>query len=177
MGPNILKNVSVSILLLISIGCEDNAILGPQSEERESIRVFVDMPIIQRIELNDYSWQTLFTIDGDLESEDPNQSLEFFRVTWESNMFWLVNDTTGYFKTNCRTCTNGVWYDSDGSTIEMEYDFHSMAPVTNQVSITNSEGNFSNVIAPVRSMVGRSMWLWWSVNGTLVDSMSIFLME
>ena len=176
MGLNTLKSVSVSIILLITIGCEDNAILGPQHES-ESVRVYVDMPQIDRIELNDYSWQTLYTIDGDLESDDPTVSLEYFRVTWDSDMFWLINDTSGYFRLNCRTCTDGVWYDHDGSTLEMEYDFHSMAPVTNQVSLTNSEGNFSNVIAPVRSMVGQSMWLWWSVNGTLVDSMSIFLME
>ena len=38
-------------------------------------------------------------------------------------------------------------------------------------------GDFGNVLAPVRSMVGKSMWLWWSINGTVIDSMSIFLME
>lgn len=177
MGLNILKSVSVSIILLITIGCEDNSLLGPTYWEESTERVYVDMTLVDRIELNDYSWQTLYTISGDLEAEDPSVSVENFRVTWESDMFWMVNDTTGYFRLNCRTCTDGVWYDNDGSTLEMQYDFHTMAPVTNQVSMTDSDGNFSNVIAPVRSMVNRSMWLWWSVNGTLVDSMSIFLME
>mgnify|MGYP003115364553 FL=1 len=176
MGLNILKNISVSLLLLISIGCESDALVGPRTEQ-EATRIFVDMPYVGSIELNDYSWQTLVTITGDLEAEDQTSSVENFRITWESNMFWLVNDTTGYFRANCRTCSDGVWYGADGAVLPMEYDFHSMAPVTNQVSISNQDGEFSNVLAPVRSMVGESMWLWWSVNDVLVDSMSIYLME
>ena len=180
MGRNILKNVSVSLLLLLAIGCEDNSLLGPRTGDLErdpAPLIYVDIPLIDRIELNDYSWQTLVTMSGNLEAEDPNVSVEHFRITWESDMFWVVNDTSGYFRLDCRTCDDGTWYDSDGSTLDMQYDFHTMSPVTNQVSLSNSEGEFHNVLAPVRSMVGKSMWLWWSVNGTLVDSMSIFLME
>ena len=92
MGLNTLKSVSVSLLLLITIGCESDAVLGPQ-QENESVHVYVDMPLIDRIELNDYPWQTLYTIDGDLESDDPTVSLEYFRVTWDSDMFWFINDT------------------------------------------------------------------------------------
>jgi hypothetical protein len=92
-------------------------------------------------------------------------------------MFWSINDTAGYFRSDCRGCRNGTWYGSDGSIVDMQYDFHTMAPVTNQVSLADSNGDFGNVLAPVRSMVGKSMWLWWSINGTVIDSMSIFLME
>ena len=52
MGLNILKSVSVSLFLLITIGCESDALLGPQ-QENESVHVYVDMPLIDRIELND----------------------------------------------------------------------------------------------------------------------------
>jgi len=176
MGSNILKNISVSLLLLITIGCEDT-LLSSSDQERETSLINVDMPYIDNIKLNDYSWQTLVVITGDLEAEDPAVSVEHFRITWESDMFWLVNDTTGYFRLDCRTCVDGTWYDSDGSTLDMQYDFHTMVPVTNQISLSDSNGEFHNVLAPVRSMIGRSMWLWWSVNGALADSMSIFLME
>jgi len=174
MGLNILKSVSVSLLLLITIGCESDSILGPRTQS-EPIHVIVTMPLIERIELNDYSWQTLMTIYGNLSSEDTD--VEFMRVEWDSDMFWSINDTAGYFRADCRGCSNGTWYSSDGSTEEMQYDFHTMAPVTNQVSLADSNGDFGNVLAPVRSMVGKSMWLWWSINGTVIDSMSIFLME
>ena len=90
MGLNILKSVSVSILLLISIGCEDNAVLGPQRTQSEPIHVIVTMPLIERIELNDYSWQTLMTIYGNLSSEDAD--VEFMRVEWDYDMFWSIND-------------------------------------------------------------------------------------
>jgi len=115
------------------------------------------------------------TIYGNLSSEDAD--VEFMRVEWDSDMFWSINDTAGYFRSDCRGCRNGTWYGSDGSIVDMQYDFHTMAPVTNQVSLADSNGDFGNVLAPVRSMVGKSMWLWWSINGTVIDSMSIFLME
>ena len=173
MGLNFLKSVSASLLLLlISTGCEDNSVIGPQNDP---IHVTVTMPLIERIELNDYSWQTLMTIYGNLSSEDTD--VEFMRVEWDSDMFWSIYDTTGYFRADCRGCESGTWYDSDGSIEPMQFDFHTMAPVTNQVSLADSGGDFGNVLAPVRSMVGKSMWLWWSINGTVIDSMSIFLME
>ena len=175
MVHNTLKNLVVSTLLLLVISCESPVGTGMTSHEHVTGNVTVIMPSIPRIELNDYTWQTIVTMYGLLESE--NISVENMRIEWQSDMFWVVDDTSGYFRLDCRTCVNGIWHDSDGTTSPMTYNFHTMAPVTNQVSITNSEGNFSNVIAPVRSMVGKSMWLWWSVNGTLVDSMSIFLME
>ena len=59
----------------------------------------------------------------------------------------------------------------------MVLDLDIMAPVTNYVSITDENGDFRNVIAPVRSMVGKSMWLWWEINCVMIDSQSIFLME
>lgn len=175
MGLNTLKNVSASLVFVFLIGCESDALVGPQNEDRVAhiIVTMVNMP--DMIELNDYSWQTLRTLYGNLESEDVN--VEHTRIEWFSDMYWVVGDTSGYFRLDCRECIDGTWYDSDGSTLEMRYDFHSMAPVTNQVSMANSDGDFGNVIAPVRSMVGHSMWLWWSIHGTVVDSMSIFLME
>ncbi len=170
MGLNILKNVSVSLLFLLIIGCEDTRV----GHEHGEVNVTVVMPYIDRIELNDYSWQTLVTMYGRLEAD---ADVQHVRVEWQSDMFWIVGDTTGYFRLNCRTCVDGFWYDRDGVIEPMVYNFHSMAPVTNQVSLTDSEGTFGNVLAPVRSMRGNSMWLWWSINGTVLDSMSIFLME
>ena len=170
MGLNILKSVSASLLFLLFIGCEDTRV----GHEHDIANVTVVMPLIERIELNDYTWQTLVTMYGTLESD---ANVEHIRIEWQSDMFWVVGDTTGYFRLNCRTCIDGFWYDQDGVIEPMTYNFHAMAPVTNQVSLADSDGEFGNVLAPVRSMVDKSMWLWWSINGTVIDSMSIFLME
>tara|TARA_B100000902_G_scaffold221141_1_gene210026 strand:+ start:3812 stop:4255 length:444 start_codon:yes stop_codon:yes gene_type:complete len=145
------------------------------THEHATGNVTVIMPLIPRIELSDYTWQTLVTMYGLLESD--NIDVENMRIEWQSDMFWVVDDTTGYFRLDCRTCIGGTWYDTDGTSSRMTYNFHTMAPVTNQVSLADSEGEFGNVLAPVRSMVGKSMWLWWSINDTVIDSMSIYLME
>ena len=57
----------------------------------------------------------------------------------------------------------------------MVYDFHSMSPVTNQISIADDLGQVGNVLAPVRSMRGDSMILWWNIGTAYLDSMEIQL--
>ncbi|MEC8169844.1 MAG: hypothetical protein VX036_01300 [Pseudomonadota bacterium] len=174
MDLSILKNRKGSVLaslLILLVGCESPT----EPTNIDPATVTVTMERIPNIELNDYSWQTIKTVDGNLSSDDVD--VENFRVEWSSDMYWSVHDTAGYFKLNCRTCRDGVWYGSDGTTEEMILDLDIMAPVTNYVSITDENGDFRNVIAPVRSMVGKSMWLWWEINCVMIDSQSIYLME
>tara|TARA_Y100000310_G_C20621240_1_gene783403 strand:- start:561 stop:1184 length:624 start_codon:yes stop_codon:yes gene_type:complete len=173
-----LKSVRFILFLIFGffaftiIGCEDNPIAG-RDENNGPLTVYVSVEYIPSINLNDHSWQTLRTLWGEMSSDDFD--VTHTRVEWKSDMFWVVYDTTGYFKIDCRTCETGTWYDTDGSTENMSYDFHTMSPVTNQVSLVDDEGVFGNVIAPVRSMRGDAMWLWWSINNTVLDSMLIVL--
>ena len=172
MGSNILKNLSVSFLFLFTIGCEDTRMDHPGNFDDSYGTVYVSVDSIPEIVINESSWQTLKTIWGELTSDI---DVTYTRVEWDSDMFWVINDTTGYFKANCKKCTVGLWYDNDGTTQAMEYDFHTMAPVTNQVSIVNDESKFGNVLAPVKAMRGDKMWLWWSIAGVYTDSMQIEL--
>ena len=171
MGLNILKNVSVSLLLILAIGCE----LPTEGKEVGDFHgtAFVAVEYIGEIELNESTWQTLYTMGGQMWSDDYN--VTHTRIEWESDMYWKVHDPNGYFKTDCRGCLSGTWYDTDGSTERLTFDEHTMAPVTNQVSLVRSDGTFNNVIAPVQSMTGKHMWLWWSTGGSVVDSMAIYL--
>ena len=164
-----LKSVVASFLLLITIGCESPA--EPVDDNHGTVYVTVEH--VPSINLDPNRWQTLKTIWGVLESDEFDMS--YTRVSWSSNMYWVVGDTTGYFKSNCRTCTDGVWYDSDGTTSSMVYDFHSMSPVTNQISIADDLGQVGNVLAPVRSMRGDSMILWLNIGTAYLDSMEIQL--
>lgn len=173
MEHNTLKNLVVSFVILLLTGCESNT-LGPGDfEQDDSGTLYVSVEPVPKIQLNTNTWQTIKTITGELTSEGIDVS--YVRVTWFSDMYWVVGDTTGYFKTNCRECEEGVWYDLDGTTATMSYSFHTMAPVTNQVSIATNDGEINNVLAPVRSMSGDMMWLWWSINGAIADSMQISL--
>jgi len=172
MELSTLKNVSVSALILFFIGCED--IREPEgSDENNPLTVFMSVEYVPAIELNEYSWQTIKTISGTMSSDVFD--VTHTRIEWQSDMFWLVYDTSGYFKVDCRTCETGTWYGTDGSTAPMMYDFHTMSPVTNQVSLVNSVGVFGNVLAPVSAMEGDEMWLWWSISSTILDSMLIVL--
>lgn len=169
MGYNILKNLSISLILLLTIGCETSP-----NEPVDDLHgtVYVTVEHVSEIDLNENTWQTLKTIWGILESD---MDVSYVRVEWSSDMFWVVNDTTGYFKKDCRTCDSGVWYDTDGTIEYMSYDFHTMAPVTNQVSIADELGQFGNVLAPVRSMKGDVMKLWWNIGTSYIDSMEVIL--
>lgn len=173
MVHNTLKNLVASIIIILLIGCESPIGPGDFEEYNNSGTVYCSVPDIPEIELDDAKWQTLKPVDGELSSEEID--VQYIRVSFQSDMFWIVGDTTGYFKSNCRGCQDGVWYDTDGTVQEMYYDFHTMAPVTNQVSLAREDGTFRNMLAPVKSMKGDAMWLWWSINGTIIDSMSISL--
>jgi len=171
------KYVTLFLLCSSLFTCDDR--YGPtQTSPIFQENIMLEWPRINRIELSDFNWQTIYTMSGKLIPENEEVSVENFRVTWSSDMHWLMGDTSKYFRQLCRTCEMGVLWDrQDGSHDTIPYDFHSMPPVTNQVSITNADGEFSNVLAPVRSMRDRTMTLYVSVNGALVDSQSIFLME
>jgi hypothetical protein len=173
MELSTLKNVSVSALILFFIGCEDTRFEEGTPVDDSYGTVYVSVESVPSIELNDYSWQTLKTLYGDLASDDAN--IMNVRIEWESDMFWLIYDTTGYFKADCRGCSAGTWYGTDGTIEPMSYDYHTMAPVTNFISITDENGSFGNVIAPVRAMRGDAMWLWWTVANVYADSMLIVL--
>ena len=153
---NILKSVSASLILILSIGCE----LPTEGKEVDDFHgtAYVAVEYIGEIELNESTWQTLYTMGGQMWSDD--YDITYTRIEWESDMYWKVHDPNGYFKTDCRGCLS---------------DEHTMAPVTNQVSLVRSDGTFNNVIAPVQSMEGKHMWLWWSTGGSVIDSMAIYL--
>ena len=170
MKFSILKNLSVSAILLLTIGCEKEQPYEPVDDLHGT--VYVTVEYVDEIVLNTNSWQTLKTIWGILESD---MDVSYVRVEWSSNMFWVIGDTTGYFKTDCRTCNTGTWYDTDGTTEYMSYDFNSMSPVTNQISIADNLGQFGNVLAPVRSMKGDVMTLWWNIGTSYIDSMEVAL--
>ena len=102
-------------------------------------------------------------------------------VNWFSDMYWDENDSSGYYKLLCGRCDEAVWYDMDGTTDTTTIDISELRWVTQRSSVTDSLGNFYNVLTPVTTMIGHDgygswMWLWWSIEGTVIDSQEIYLM-
>ena len=68
MGINILKSASVSILLILAIGCE----LPTEGKEVDDLHgtVYVAVEYIDELELSESTWQTLYTMGGEMWSDD-----------------------------------------------------------------------------------------------------------
>ena len=170
MGLNILKNVSVSALILFVFGCEDT--LQDYGTERfHEATIWVED--IGSIDVNNGTWQSLEVVDGWMSSN--TSDVTNTRVEWQSDMYWDIARSDRYFKRDCRTCDTGTWYYTDNSADDGFYDFNSMVPVTNHISLVGSDWEFHNVIAPVAIMEGDAMILWWTVGTSYIDSMLIVL--
>ena len=86
------------ILFLIHLSCEDNQ--STQSTYRFDI-VWEDTGITK--DNNDYfhltidrnNWQTLYRVRGIVKKNDAPEP--FMKFYWESNLFWELGDTLGYY--------------------------------------------------------------------------------
>ena len=68
MGINILKSVSASLLLILAIGCE----LPTEGKEVDDLHgtAYVAVEYIGELELSESNWQTLYTMGGEMWSDD-----------------------------------------------------------------------------------------------------------
>ena len=167
------KLLLISILLL---SCVDERI----ATRLRNAHIEVTMLRIPYIPLMSSNWETPITIYGTLESEDTR--VERMVVNWWSDMFWNENDSSGYYKLLCGRCRDAVWYDMDGTQDTMTISIDSLRWITERSSVADSSGNFYNTLTPVYPMRGHDgdgsfMWLWWSIEGTVIDSQEIFLMD
>ena len=163
----------IILILLVLFSCRGNDL-------NEVANIEVTMLRIPYVPLMVSVWETPVYMYGTLESN--NFDVEGMVVNWFSNMYWDENDSSGYYRLLCGRCDEAVWYGINGTTDTTTIDIGELRWVTEKSSITDSLGNFYNVLTPVSSMrgydrMGSWMWLWWSIEGTVVDSQQIFLMD
>tara|TARA_R100001129_G_C5175268_1_gene206083 strand:- start:111 stop:488 length:378 start_codon:yes stop_codon:yes gene_type:complete len=120
-------------------------------------------------------WITPIYMYGTLTSD--NYDVEGTIVRWFSDLYWDEDDSTGYYKLLCGRCDEAVWYDSDGSSDTLQIDINELEWITNEFSITDSLGNFYNLLTPINLMRDDFLTLWWSIEETVIDSQVIFLMD
>ena len=168
----------IPILFLFLIGCSDsNFMLSPVDEIIET----PDEPISQtfwfdedpRLEqdengyyhltIDTTNWQTLHRLSGSIVDSASNQPVVSCRVEWESSHYWTLGDTLGF------------WV-RQGLTDDLEWVSYDTSYV---VGFSNSYGQVSNMIAPVQSMIGDTMTIWYSWGGWYTswetDSLQIIL--
>ena len=155
MKKRIVKTLIASLFLIV--GCSSP--LSSESESYEAtlsfdMRLNEDSNGYYHLTIDDGSWQTLHRVSGSITNE--GFGVENFRVEWESNLYWYMGDSASYI-INRGINSEGQYVTRDTSYI---IGFTGMeVPTSNRVSYSNSSGEFNNMIAPVRSMVGDTMKL------------------
>ena len=145
MNLNVRKSLIRSILTVYSlllIGCS----LGPEEYSPLDVKPYCNMPDtngdgIYELELSGSNWQTLAKVD--------------FSVTRDG-----VPEALGYFIH--RNLTDNVEYVAYDTTYVTGGGVHDLVPTTNISSMTGTDGETSNWIAPVTSMRGETFVLYYS---------------
>ena len=120
------------------------------------------------------NWQTLHRLSGTAYINDV--PLEVLKVHWESSHYWYLGDTLGYVVNRYLT-DDGIYVAVDTSYV---IGFNGMeVPTINPASYSNSDGEVNTMIAPVQTMVGDTMTIWYSWSGWYAgvsnDSLKIVL--
>ena len=154
---NILKigtKLSVIFSLLLLISCEDN-----KQDFVASLSFDLKLPQDKngyyQLTMDRSNWQTLHRVTGTIKNN--NEPVEGFWMSWYSDMFWYVGDTLGYIVDRNFNYVTGRYVYGDTSFM---VGFSGMeVPTTNATSISNGDGEISNMIAPVKSMIGDTLYL------------------
>ncbi len=157
LKTNVERVVKTTITVLVSllfISCE-----SPTSSD-EFADLSFDMKLTQdtngyyHLTLDRNNWQTLHRVSGSIVKD--GYGVENFRVEWESDLYWIIGDTLGYIVS--RGLNMNLEYVSYDTTYLTQFNGLEV-PTSNMVSFSNSTGEFNNMIAPVRSMIGDTMKL------------------
>jgi hypothetical protein len=181
----------ISTLLLITIGCSDsNFILEPvddsvieTDEPRVDVYYFdkhIDLDLdnngYYHLDINMGNWQTLQRLTGFITDSATTNPVVNCRVEWESSHYWTMGDTLGYFVR--RGLTDDLVYVNVDTSYVIGFN-GTEVPTINPASYSNFDGEVNTMIAPVQTMVGDTMTIWYSWNGWYAgvnnDSLKIVL--
>ena len=160
---NVIKKlVKYGLITLVGlnlfIGCTIYE-LAPSVTEEYSIDFQIGLPLDlnghYHLTIDKTKWQTLHRVEG-VVTDGYDNLVEGFWVEWESDLYWYLGDTLGYI-VNRYLNNTGVYVSVDTSYI---IGFNGQeVPTSNGISYSNDNGEISNMIAPVRSMIGDTMKL------------------
>ena len=154
---NVEKLTRTIITILVSIlltSCESPTSSKEFADLTFDMRLTQDTNGYYHLTLNRNNWQTTHRVSGTITQN--GYGVENFRVEWESDLYWIIGDTLGYIVS--RGLNMNLQYVNYDTTYLTQFNGLEV-PTSNQVSLSNSSGEFNNMIAPVRSMIGDTMRL------------------
>ena len=130
-----------------------------ESEYKPDIAIEIEhnLPVIDGVPtltLNQNMWQNIHYIDFKVTLD--GRPAQYSSFSFNSNLFWFIGDTNSYGKKNCLDCS--MYTIGDHSE-----NIHDPVPTSNYRSLTDSDGETRNAIAPVSIMKGETYKLWWDV--------------
>ena len=147
-----LKTILSLLVSLLIISCEDGK---PVASLSFDLRLPQDKNGFYHLSLDKKTWQTLHRVSGKVETE--NGPLEGFWVNWYSDLYWYLDDTLGYVVDRGWNYITGQYVSTDTSYM---IGFSGVeVPTSNRASYSNGNGEINNMIAPVKSMVGDTLFL------------------
>ena len=144
----------IIIPLLIWVGCDNDVSEISSTFEIEPL-LEQDINGYYHLQIDRSQWQTIHRISGYVITED-GRPVKNYRVEWDSNLFWVTNDTLGYI-VNLYSNNNGIYVSKDTSYVYSFTGFE--VPTTNYMSSSKQSGEIINRISPVKSMIGDTMRL------------------
>ena len=143
------------ILLFLLVACESTT---GWIERTPHITYDMRLPIDENgyyhLEIDTTKTQTIHRVGGVVGDE--YGPIDNHRIEWESNLYWVIGDTLGYvYKRGLTDEFVYVNYDTMYVTWFNGY----MVETTNKVSMSNVHGEFGNMIAPTKTMVGDTLRL------------------
>ncbi len=152
------------IVLLFGLwSCEDKNEMNEEVQSTYHFDLFYENTGITKDDSDYYhitidreNWQTLYRVRGVVYKD--NQPVENMKFYWESNLYWELGDTLGYYIH--RVLTDDLEYVSYDTTYVTGFSGMEV-PTSNVSSVSNLDGEVSNMIAPVQSMIGDTLILSW----------------
>jgi len=159
----IMTTLLLFISLVLWLSCEDGNELNEESQSTYHFDlIYEDTGITKddndnyHLTINRNSWQTLYRVRGIVYKD--GVTIENMKFYWQSNLYWELGDTLGYYIH--RGLTDDLEYVSYDTTYITGFSGMEV-PTSNTASVSNADGEVSNMIAPVKSMIGDTLILNW----------------
>jgi hypothetical protein len=109
--------------------------------------------------LDNNRWQTFNRFTGHVYRE--GKPVENIRAEWESDFYWVISDTAGYVVDYAYT-DDLTYIAIDTSYIYFGEEVF-LVPIINPVSLSNADGEFNTIFAPVLTQRGDTVSVYVNV--------------
>ena len=150
-----IRRIVVLTLFSLFIGCESAEPISPITFELQFVSE-VDINGYYHIPVDTTRWQTLHRISGNVYRN--NEAVNVIKFGWSSSHYWTLGDTLGYIIS--RGLTDDLIYVSYDTSYVTWFDGYEV-PIVNSASYSDTEGEVSTMIAPVKSMRGDTATIFY----------------